>query len=372
MGWQDVIGSVLTAGATGDPMAFSRHKLEQAYKQFQMQKMTDELEMQREMHGIEKQKLDILLKQKKREEDLDNSPVAGILKVFGIEPPEGSEGVTLGQAKYAAPVAQLFQKESPEYKEMTTTEKPSILTTKGKGAGTVKELPMGRKPDKESFEVFEDGKGNMRYLAKGSEIPQGWKPYKPPSTSVNVGVNVGSKGMTEVAKTMGETIVKERADVQQVADSFQGLREAEKLLNSGVITGTGAEYILGAGKALQQVGFNFAKDPVANTQAFVASMGKQVGTIIKQFGSGTGLSDADREYAEKIVGGKITLTEEAIRKIISINKRAYQNVIRNYNKRAKQVMEKPEAKELPYNLLVEEPGIYTKTLPSGKKVTVEE
>jgi len=101
-------------------------------------------------------------------------------------------------------------------------------------------------------------------------------------------------------------------------------------------------------------------------------MGKQVGTIIKQFGSGTGLSDADREYAEKIVGGKITLTEEAIRKIISINKRAYQNVIRNYNKRAKQVMEKPEAKELPYNLLVEEPGIYTKTLPSGKKVTVEE
>jgi hypothetical protein len=187
-----------------------------------------------------------------------------------------------------------------------------------------------------------------------------------------VGVNVGSKGMTEVAKTMGETIVKERADVQQAADSFQGLREAEKLLNSGVITGTGAEYILGAGKALQQVGFNFAKDPVANTQAFVASMGKQVGTIIKQFGSGTGLSDADREYAEKMVGGKITLTEEAIRKIISINKRAYQNVIRNYNKRAKQVMEKPEAKELPYNLLVEEPGIKTITLKSGKKVTVEE
>ena len=361
MGWQDVIGSMLVAGATGDPMAFQRNKLEQAYKQFQMQKMTDELEMQREMHGIEKQKLDILLKQKKREEDLDNSPITGILKVFGITPPEGAENVTVGQAKYAAPIADIFRKQE---------KKP--LAIGGKGVyeeGEFKEAPWA---DKEAFETFADPSGEVHWIAKGSDIPPGWKPYRPPSANVSVGVNVGGKVMTEVAKTMGETIVKVRADVQQAADSFQGLREAEKLLNSGVITGTGAEYILGAGKALQQVGFNFAKDSVANTQAFVASMGKQVGTIIKQFGSGTGLSDANREYAEKIVGGKITLTEEAIRKIISINKRAYQNVIRNYNKRAKQVMEKPEAKELPYNLLVEEPGIYTKTLPSGKKVTVEE
>lgn len=359
MDWQDIVGGALAAGATGDPFAWSRNKLEQAFKQFQMQKMTNDLEMQREMHGMEKQKLDILLKQKQREDELENNPIGGILKVFGIEPPEGSEGVTLGQAKYAAPVAQLFQKESPEYKEMTTTEKPSILTTKGKGAGTVKELPMGRKPDKESFEVFEDGKGNMQYLAKGSEIPQGWKPYKPPSTSVNVGVNVGSKGMTEVAKTMGETIVKERADVQQAADSLQTLQDAKKLLKSGMITGAGAEYILAFGKGLQQIGINYARDPITNTQAYAAIMGKQVGTIIKQFGSGTGLSDADREYAEKIVGGKITLTREAIEKIMAINDKAYRNVIRNYNKRAKEVMNKPEAKELPYNLIVEEPSSKT-------------
>jgi len=373
MGWQDVIGSVLTAGATGDPMAFSRHKLEQAFKQFQMQKMTDELEMQREMHGIEKQKLDILLKLKQREEELENSPVAGILKVFGIDAPPGTEGTTVGQAKYAAPIAQMFQKESPEYKEMTTTAKPSILISKGRGAGTVKEIEGAeRKPDKDSYEVFQDPSGNMQYLAKGTDIPPGWKPYRPPTSSVSVGVNVGNKGMSEVAKTMGETIVKERADVQQAADSYRGLKEAEKLLNSGVITGTGADYILGAGKFLQQLGINYAKDPVANTHAFVAAMGKQVGTIIKQFGSGTGLSDADREYAEKIVGGKITLTEEAIRKIITINAKAYKNVIKNYNKRAKQVMDNPEAKQLPYNLMVDEPWTRTITTKSGKKVVVED
>src|SRR5690606_34861800 len=99
---------------------------------------------------------------------------------------------------------------------------------------------------------------------------------------------------------------------------LQTLQDAKKLLKSGTITGAGAEYILAFGKGLQQIGINYARDPIANTQAYAAIMGKQVGTIIKQFGSGTGLSDADREYAEKIVGGKITLTQEAIEKIMAI------------------------------------------------------
>ena len=81
-------------------------------------------------------------------------------------------------------------------------------------------------------------------------------------------------------------------------------------------------------------------------------MGTQVGQIIKQFGSGTGLSDADREYAEKIVGGKITVNEAAIKKLMGINKKAFENVIANYNTKAEQVMNKPGASELPYDLRV--------------------
>jgi len=65
MGWQDVIGSMLTAGATGDPMAFSRHKLEQAFKQFQMQQAMQELEMRKDMLTLEKQKADLAFKHSK-------------------------------------------------------------------------------------------------------------------------------------------------------------------------------------------------------------------------------------------------------------------------------------------------------------------
>ncbi|OQB72394.1 MAG: hypothetical protein BWX92_03641 [Deltaproteobacteria bacterium ADurb.Bin135] len=169
MGWQDVIGSILTAGATGDPMAWQRNKLEQAFKRFQMQKATDELEMQREMHGIEKQKLDILLKQKKREEDLDNSPVAGILKVFGITPPEGSEGMTVGQAKQGVPIADMFRKQ----------EKKSSIHTVGGGlyevppeGGSAKQLvaPV-EKPDKESWIDWGHGQKKNAITGEIAKVP---------------------------------------------------------------------------------------------------------------------------------------------------------------------------------------------------------
>ncbi len=186
MGWQDVIGSVLTAGATGDPMAFQRNKLEQAFKQFQMQKATDELEMQREMHGIEKQKLDILLKQKKREEDLDNSPVAGILKVFGITPPEGSEGMTVGQAKQGVPIADMFRKqekkplavggkgvyEEGEFKQAPWADQEEIK------APTTRHYTSG---DKEITEEFDKTTGTWKTVANAPRYKpdSGDKPRKP-------------------------------------------------------------------------------------------------------------------------------------------------------------------------------------------------
>jgi hypothetical protein len=184
MGWQDVIGSVLTAGATGDPMAFSRNKLEQAFKQFQMQKMTDELEMQREMHGMEKQKLDILLKQKQREEELENHPVSGILAALGHKVPEGAENVTVGQAKYAAPIADIFRKQE---------KKP--LAIGGKGVyeeGEFKEAPWADKeepkaPTKISYpqgnqeitEIYENGKLSRTITAPRTTGGSGTS--KPPS-----------------------------------------------------------------------------------------------------------------------------------------------------------------------------------------------
>lgn len=170
----------------------------------------------------------------------------------------------------------------------------------------------------------------------------------------DVTVNTGTKSMEKLGEEMSKVLVAERKDVQGAVSGLNNLKEAEKLVNSGVITGTGAEYLINMGNFLSsRLGINLGKTPVENTQAYTATMGNQVGQIIKQFGSGTGLSDADREYAEKIVGGKITLTEGAIKKLMGINKRAFENVIKNYNQRADQAMKRPGAESLPYDLRVE-------------------
>ena len=173
MGWQDVIGSMLTAGATGDPMAFSRNKLEQAFKQFQMQKMTEDLEMRKEMHEVEKRKADFSIKHlqtlMEREEEIDNSPIGGILKVFGITPPEGSEGMTVGQAKQGVPIADMFRKQ----------EKKSSIHTVGGGlyevppeGGSAKQLvaPV-EKPDKESWIDWGHGQKKNAITGEIAKVP---------------------------------------------------------------------------------------------------------------------------------------------------------------------------------------------------------
>ena len=171
-----------------------------------------------------------------------------------------------------------------------------------------------------------------------------------PTTTVSV--NVGEKGMTKLAEKMSESIVSRRPDVLDAANGLQTISQAEKLLNDGIITGSGANYRLNAGKALQRAGIHLDDDAISNTETYVALMGKEVGSLIRMFGSGTGLSDADRMYAEKIAGGNISVNEQSLRKIIAINKRARINLIGSYNREARQAMGKPGAEQLPYDLTV--------------------
>jgi len=107
----------------------------------------------------------------------------------------------------------------------------------------------------------------------------------------------------------------------EVNDVRKIIAEGMALLESGIYSGSAANIKLGFDKWLQETGVDVGGQIASNTEAFAGLMGLQVGKIIKQFGAGTGLSDADREYAEKIAGGKITLTEDSLRKLLDINRR---------------------------------------------------
>ena len=148
-------------------------------------------------------------------------------------------------------------------------------------------------------------------------------------------INVGDQ-TPQFNKSLGEAqakkVVESQTAAKGAANQLDTIAEGEKLLNSGMYTGTGATFQVGVGQALQKMGFTAKDDAAANAQAYGAIMGKQVGEMVKQFGSGTSISDGDRIYAERMAAGDINLDEQAMRKILRINKEAALKLIRSHNK----------------------------------------
>ena len=161
------------------------------------------------------------------------------------------------------------------------------------------------------------------------------------------------KAPTEIAKGVAAGSTKEFFDrataARDAVKSIENSQQAYDLLDKGIITGTGADFMLNVTKALHQAGL-IDSDKIASTEAFVASRAQEVGRIIKQFGSGTGLSDADREYAAKIAGGTIKLDEKSIKEILNFNDRVTRTIIKEYNKDAEKI-----TNPLGYPLTVVEP-----------------
>lgn len=149
--------------------------------------------------------------------------------------------------------------------------------------------------------------------------------------------NAGKAFQSALGQGAGVAVGDMRGKAQDAALSLQNAQQAEKLLDQGVITGFGADFRVGLGKALQLAGYHGADDAIANTEAFAATRAQEVGRLIKLFGAGTGLSDADREYAAAAAAGKISLTEASIRKILQLNRTAAQNVLNSYNLQIQQM-----------------------------------
>jgi hypothetical protein len=127
-----------------------------------------------------------------------------------------------------------------------------------------------------------------------------------------------------LGKGQAEELIKGRASADDAVQIIKTAQTGRAILDKGMVTGFGANFIVGAGQALKQAGIDFGGD----------AMAQNVGKIIKQFGSGTGLSDADREYATKMAAGLITLDEKSLRKILDINEAQARWIINQHNSRA--------------------------------------
>ena len=187
-----------------------------------------------------------------------------------------------------------------------------------------------------------------------------WVKDKARAGATSINMPAQEKGFdTELGKLQAKRVIEGAAAAEDAQALINTVTEGEKLLNAGIKSGVFANFKLGMGKALKGIGIDYGDTEIANTEAFAANMAQNVGRIIKQFGSGTGLSDADRQYAERMAGGQITLDENSIRKILAINKKQANWVIAKQRALASGVKT-----NLPLAPAVEPPAPSETTMPS--------
>jgi hypothetical protein len=121
--------------------------------------------------------------------------------------------------------------------------------------------------------------------------------------------------------------------IQPAINSLGTIQTMERLLKNGdVISGKIAKPELFMKAVAQDLGLGEFPD-VATTEEYIANAGRQVGQIIKLFGAGTGLSDADREYAQQIAGGNISIPGDALMRIVKAARDTVKREVRAYDDR---------------------------------------
>jgi hypothetical protein len=139
-----------------------------------------------------------------------------------------------------------------------------------------------------------------------------------------------------LGKGQADRIIASQVAAQDAAAIIDTVKTGRDIMKSGMITGAGADFLVNLNQGLKTAGIDAGyADAAANSQAFAANMAGNVGKLIKQFGAGTGLSDADREFAKDMAGGRISLDAKAINRILDINERAARNTITRHNKDVK-------------------------------------
>jgi hypothetical protein len=132
-----------------------------------------------------------------------------------------------------------------------------------------------------------------------------------------------------------QVVAKEQPEMVKLSNSLPQVEELIKIANSpDFIAGAFTPLSMHARSIMSALGLN--EDPgLAKTQQFIAGLATETAQIITNFGAGTGLSDADREYAKQAAGGDIKMEPAAIKRILDMNRRAKLNVLKNYNERVK-------------------------------------
>ena len=143
----------------------------------------------------------------------------------------------------------------------------------------------------------------------------------------------------EMAGYTWKELVPKSDEMQTSLTNFANLINSTVDSPLGITFGPGTDFKAHAYAVLSET---FGQDMgeegerLANTRQFMSAMGAQVADAITAFGAGTGLSDADREFAKQMVGANSgDFTEASLRKLLIYNEGAMRGKLVAHNQRLK-------------------------------------
>jgi hypothetical protein len=128
---------------------------------------------------------------------------------------------------------------------------------------------------------------------------------------------------------------------------------------SGIFSGQWATQKLWMAKVAQALNITGVDPRTTNTEAFSALVGKKVAQTVKSFGSGTSITNQDREYAAKMEAGDIKLDETSMRRILQITDKINRGIIDKHNQQVDAlVRSRPELANMAQTMKVDTPPAY--------------
>lgn len=180
-------------------------------------------------------------------------------------------------------------------------------------------------------EPYEMNIGGRKVLVKRNSNTNEVKPIEAgPSVTVNTGDAAGAAFSKALGGRKAEDISKSFEGAKTAVAAMDTLAQAGDDLDSGIKSGAPAKVSLALAKWGKALGLS--DDPaVVNTESYRANMARETAQMVKNFGSGTGISNADREFAERAAGGDITLDDASMSRLLNIAKAATANVVMRHN-----------------------------------------
>jgi len=143
--------------------------------------------------------------------------------------------------------------------------------------------------------------------------------------------NVATGMADELSKIGAKNFAEAHENARLAADALGSVNRTLPTIDN-MFTGAGAELKLNISRYTRAFGVDVV-DPstITDTETYIAESGRRVAQYITNLGAGTGLSDADREYAKQVVAGNITVDATSLKRLLGVIKQNAQRTISNYN-----------------------------------------